>query len=107
MEKIDIAHPPMRPEEAEQFLNDTLTRLRQERGPTTIKIIHGHGGSGVLKQLVQNWAYRNRSRFRAVIPGEEYDLFDPRTQEMRKNSASTTDSDLGSGNPGMTIIWVK
>jgi hypothetical protein len=60
-----------------------------------------------LKQVVHNWAYRNRAYLRAVIPGEEYHLHNPVIQEMRKICGQVSDPDLGGLNPGMTLIWIK
>lgn len=75
-----------------------------------VKIIRGHGKSGkggLLKQVVLDWAYRNRKRIRAVIPGEQYGVFDERTLEMRTACGQTADPDLGRGNPGIAAMWVK
>ncbi|MDZ7344205.1 MAG: hypothetical protein ONA90_06785, partial [candidate division KSB1 bacterium] len=66
---------------------------------------HGRGGS--TKETVRNWAYQFRRRFRAVIAGEEYGIFDSDTQAMRQQCGQITDADLGAGNLGITLLWVK
>jgi hypothetical protein len=107
---IDIAHPALASEIAEQALDGAVEHVRNSRVLRTLKIIHGHGDSerpSVLKGVVQNWAYRNRQRFQAVIPGEEYGIFNPDTLKMRKSCGQVSDADLGAHNPGVTVIWVK
>jgi hypothetical protein len=107
---LDIAHPPLRAETAEKVLVDEIHRIRQIQPLRVLKVIHGSGGSkrpGVLKEIVRNWAYRNRKHLRAVIPGEEYHMYNPVVQDMRKTCGQTSDPDLGTGNQGMTLIWVR
>jgi hypothetical protein len=107
---IDIAHPPLASEAAEHVLDNGLIQIRSTKKWRVLKVIHGHGTSerpSVLKQVVRNWAYRNRSHLLAVIPGEEYSILDPKTQEMRKQCGQVADVDLGASNPGMTLLWIK
>ena len=107
---IDIAHPPLPSEIAEEVLDDEVIQVRFTQKWRVLKVIHGHGMSehpAVLKQVVHNWAYRNRAHLRAVIPGEEYNILDETTQEMRKQCGQVTDSDLGKSNSGITLIWIK
>lgn len=75
-----------------------------------LKIVHGYGSKdkpGILKEVVRNWAYSNRKRLSAVIPGEEYDIFDEKTIRIRKEYGQISDPDLGSGNPGITLICIS
>jgi hypothetical protein len=107
---IDIAHPPLKSDDAEQLLENELQNVPLSNKQYVLKIIHGHGSydrPGVLKEVVRNWAYRNRAKLSAVIPGEEYSMFDYNTIEMRKVCGQISDPDLGAGNPGITLIWVK
>ena len=107
---IDIAHPPLSSGAAEKVLDDELLHIRFTKEYRVLKVIHGHGTiehPAVLKQVVYNWAHRNRARLRAVIPGEEYDILDAQTQEMRKQCGQVEDPDLGKSNPGITLIWIK
>lgn len=96
----------MRSEEAELLLDEELRSARNANKPTALKIIHGYGGAAVLRQLVQNWSYRNRSRLRGVIPGERYTVTDSETAAMRLSCGQDADADLGQANHGMTIIWI-
>ncbi len=107
---LDVAHPARPPEAVEQELLDGWSSVRNSPTLRILKIIHGHGSSGrggTTRDLVRNWAFRHRDRFRAVIAGEEFDLFDARTQAMREEIGSFPETDLGAANRGVTLIWVK
>jgi hypothetical protein len=107
---IDIAHPPLKSDDAEQLLESELQNARLSKERCVLKVIHGYGSyerPGVLKEIVRNWAYRNRTKLSAVIPGEEYAMFDAKTIEMRKVCGQISDPDLGTGNPGITLIWIQ
>jgi len=107
---LDIAHPPLTSDTAEEVIEDEVNQIRGTQKWRVLKIIHGHGTNdrpAVLKQVVHNWAHRNRSHLRAVILGENYNILDATTQEMRKQCGQVPDPDLGMSNPGMTLIWIK
>ena len=107
---IDIAHPSLTSENAERVLDDELKQVRSTQQWRVLKVIHGYGTNkrpAVLKQVVQNWAHRNRTRLLAVIPGEDYDILDAKTQEMRKQCGQVPDADMGKSNPGITLLWIK
>ena len=107
---IDISHPPLPSDTAEKVLDDEVTRMRSTHRWRVLKVIHGHGTlkrPAVLKQVVHNLAYRNRTRLLAVIPGEEYNIHDAQTQEMRKQCGQVADTDLGASNTGITLIWIR
>jgi hypothetical protein len=75
-----------------------------------MKTIHGYGSSGKggsTKELVRNWAFTHRGRFRSVVEGEAYDLYNPEVQNMRLEIGTFSDPDLAQGNQGITVIWVK
>jgi hypothetical protein len=107
---IDIAHPPLKSVDAEQALENELQSARLIKERFVLKVIHGYGSQerpGVLKEVVRNWTYRNCLKLLAVIPGEEYNIFDANTIKMRKACGQMFDSDLGTSNPGITLIWIK
>jgi hypothetical protein len=107
---IDIAHPPMKVDDVEQMLENELRGARLSKERRMLKVIHGYGSDerpGVLKEVVRNWTYRNRAKLLAVIPGEEYHMFDAKTIEMRKACGQMFDLDFGASNPGITLIWIK
>ena len=41
------------------------------------------------------------------VAGENYEIIFPETLEMRKECGQVADQDLGAGNEGMTIVWIK
>jgi hypothetical protein len=107
---IDIAHPPMFSDEAETFLDESLRLVKASPTLRVLKIIHGQGSAerpARLKDITQNWAYRNRTRLRAVVAGEEYQLFNATIQELRKECGQEPDADFGAANAGITIVWIK
>jgi hypothetical protein len=106
MRVIDIAHPPMRGADAEPHLDEHLRDLRS-RGPGwALKVIHGHGGPGVLRETVRNWGWMNRSRLCGIIEGERYEITDRTTLAMRTACGQNPDGDLGHANRGITIFWI-
>lgn len=107
---IDVAHPPLHPDQVEEELLRALSKVQNSPALHILKIVHGHGSSGrggSTKETVRNWAFRNRHRFRAVVEGEQYSLYNPTVQEMRKDVGDYIDPDLSAANPGITIIWIK
>jgi hypothetical protein len=107
---IDVAHPPRHPDRVEEELLDAWQRVRNSSDLCVLKIIHGHGSrgkGGSTKDVVRNWAFRQKGKFLATIPGEEYALLQEVTARLRQEVGSFPDPDLGSANPGITIIWVK
>lgn len=107
---LDVAHPPRHPDIVEQELLDALSKVRNSSSLRILKIVHGHGSSGKggsTKEGVRNWAFRFRGKFKAIIEGESYSVYDSDTQEMRREVGSYGDTDLENANPGITLLWVK
>ena len=107
---IDVAHPHRRPVEVESALLDAWETVRNSPSLRIVKIIHGYGSGGkggATRELVRNWAFRHRGRFRGIVYGDDYTLHDSLTQELRKEIGQYPDADLTMANPGITIIWVK
>jgi hypothetical protein len=107
---IDVAHPPRRPGDVETELQDALRKAQGSPSIRVIKIIHGYGSSGkggVTRETVRNWGYVNRKRIRYIIAGEQYSLTDEATQTLRREVGDYPDPDIGAGNGGITVIWVR
>jgi hypothetical protein len=117
---IDVGHPPRSPKQVETELEAAFAKVRNSSRLRVIKVIHGYGSHGPdlplkrikenrgsIKETVRNWAFQFRKRFRAVIDGEAYAIFDDDTQAMRSECGQIDDNDLGIGNAGITLIWVK
>ena len=106
---VDVAHPPRPPSTVELQLADAWHHCRDNPGLRVLKVIHGYGSSGSpgsTREVVRNWAWSHRRHFRAVIDGEQYSTFDPRIQDLRADVGQYRDSDLGTANPGILIIWI-
>jgi len=107
---IDIAHPPLSAEQAETVLDESLRTIQRSSHSRILKVIHGYGSGGkggTLKTVVQNWTYKYRTKFRAIMDGERISPFDPEIQRMATECNLCIQSDIGSTNNGITIIWVK
>jgi hypothetical protein len=107
---IDVAHPPRHPDAVEEELLHAWSQVRNSPSLRILKIIHGYGSTGkggATKDVVRNWLFRNKKKFKQTIDGEDYSLYSASTQEMRKLVGASMDTDLGSGNAGITIVWVK
>jgi hypothetical protein len=107
---IDVAHPPRHPDVVEEELLCAWSQVRNSSTLRVLKIIHGHGSTGKggsTRNVVRNWVFRNRSKFRLVIEGSEYSFFDVNTQNMRLDVGQYSDADLETPNPGITVVWVR
>jgi hypothetical protein len=105
MVTIDVGHPPRKPAHVERELYNAIEKIRNSSTMRILKVIHGNGKA--TRTTVRNWAYRNSKLLRLTISGESYDLFNKKTQEMRSECGQYNDPDIGSGNSGITIIWVR
>ena len=106
---VDVAHPPMSSDAAEQRLDELLRAALLSGGARIIRVIHGYGSGGkggALKTAVRNWAYRRRGKLGMIIPGEEYSSFDPDLWDHLVQTGLTI-SDLGSADPGWTLIIIS
>ena len=107
---IDVAHPPRHPDEVEEELLHAWAQVRNSSSLNILKIIHGYGSSGkggTTKDLVRDWLFRYKSRFKHVVDGEDYTLYNQAIQELRKGVGAYEDVDLNASNKGITIVWVK
>lgn len=107
---VDVAHPPRHPDDVEGELDEAAARVGRSGQHRVLKVVHGYGSSGrggSTREVVRNWAFRRRARFRAVIAGESYALDDEATRALRLAVGSYADPDLGGANRGITIVWVK
>ncbi len=107
---IDVAHPPRPADVVERELLEAWTTVRNSSSLRVLKVVHGYGSSGkggTTREVVRNWAFVHRKHFKAVIAGEQYELFNSDVQEMRRDVGQYTDPDLQQANPGITVIWVR
>jgi hypothetical protein len=93
-------------DQALSVLETEVSRALHEGRVRAIKVIHGHG-SGALRRAVREWCREQEGRFRAVIYGEDYDLFHWESLEMRQVCGQPRDPDLGRKNRAVTYIWLR
>ncbi|MBH08794.1 MAG: hypothetical protein CMG74_00295 [Candidatus Marinimicrobia bacterium] len=102
---IDIGHSNYNVEQAISLLETTISQSMFEGKTKAIKIITGHG-TGKLRQAVREWCKEQEGRFQAVIPGEDYTLFNKKAIDMRSDCELKHDHDFGRGNRATTYIWL-
>ena len=100
---VDIAHAGQSSSEALILLEVAISKAKEE-GVVAVKIIHGLG-SGSIADKVRAWAKDQEGRFKAVIPGEDYNAFNKDAVNMRSELSNKQDRDFNSRNPGVTIFW--
>jgi hypothetical protein len=107
---IDVAHPPRHPDRVEAEILAAWGTIRNSSTLRVLKIIHGRGlpdKGARTRDLVRNWVFQNRNRFRAVVEGEDFNVYNVIAEEMLKDVGNFGDPDLGSANSGVTFVWVK
>jgi hypothetical protein len=96
-------------DQARRRLIDEIETAKRA-GAKAIKIIHGYGSSGVggkLQTAIRSSlvARRNKGLVKAVIFGENWDIFDPLTiQVLDSCDELRNDKDLQNCNEGITIV---
>ena len=103
---IDIGHNNFALDKAMSILEAEVSNLIFQEKSRAIKIIHGHG-SGKLKNEVREWAKEQKGRFKAVVFGENYDMFDKESMDMRSDCELPDDKDFGRRNSAITYIWLR
>tara|TARA_B100001175_G_C19287338_1_gene531840 strand:+ start:427 stop:744 length:318 start_codon:yes stop_codon:yes gene_type:complete len=104
LKTVDIAHAGQSSSEAIILLEVAISTAKEE-GVVAVKIIHGLG-SGSIAEKVRSWAKEQEGRFRAVIPGEDYNTFNKDAVRMRSELFNKQDRDFNSRNSGVTIFWL-
>jgi hypothetical protein len=107
---INVAHPPLSGERAEQLLDEALRNVRSSSALRILKIIHGYGSTGkggTLRTVVRNWCHTRGAQLRAVLPGEDVSPFDERARSIAAACGISVTDELGPANDGMTIVWVS
>jgi|TARA_B110000495_G_scaffold197635_1_gene208219 hypothetical protein len=105
LKEIDIGHAGQNARDAISDLEVAISTAKSDSRITAVKIIHGLG-SGRVATEVRRWAKEQRGRFRGVINGEDYDMFNKDAVNMRSDFLSSKDEDFNRNNPGITIIWL-
>jgi len=106
LKTIDIGHKNFSLDKAMSVLETEVSGLIFQGKAKAIKIIHGHG-TGVLKNAVRDWCKDQQGRFKAIIFGENYDMFDKKSMDMRSDCELPDDKDFGRRNSAITYIWLR
>jgi|TARA_E500000331_G_scaffold274074_1_gene266158 hypothetical protein len=104
LKTVDIAHAGQSSSEAIILLEVAISTAKEE-GAVAVKIIHGLG-SGSIVEKVRSWAKEQEGRFKAVIPGENYNAFNKDAVNMRSELSNKKDRDFNNRNSGVTIFWL-
>ena len=105
LKEIDIGHAGQNASDAITELEVAISTAKCDPQTTAVKIIHGLGGGRVATE-VRRWAKEQRGRFKGVINGEDYDMFNKDAVDMRSGFLGSNDEDFNRRNPGITIIWL-
>jgi hypothetical protein len=101
---IDIGHSNFNVEKAIVSLETEISQTMFNGKHKAIKVITGHG-SGALKKAVRGWCEDQEGRFKAVIFGEKYNVFNKNASDMRFECGIKNDLDFGRNNTGVLFIW--
>tara|TARA_Y100000816_G_scaffold264178_1_gene223127 strand:- start:193 stop:528 length:336 start_codon:yes stop_codon:yes gene_type:complete len=101
---IDIGHSNFSIDKAVLDLETKVSQLNFEGDFKAVKVIFGHG-SGALKQTIKDWCKEQEGRFKAIIYGEDYNLFNKTAVDMRSECKLRNDRDFGRNNSGILYIW--
>jgi hypothetical protein len=104
MKTLDIGHRNLYLDEAITVLETEVSEAMFSGNVQAVKIIHGHG-SGALRRAVRDWCRDQHGRFKAVITGEDYDMFHPESAAMRADCGLPYYPDFGKRNRAVTYIW--
>ena len=104
LKTVDIALAGQSSSEAIILLEVAISKAKEE-GAVAVKIIHGLG-SGSIVEKVRSWAKEQEGRFKAVIPGENYNAFNKDAVDMRSELSNKQDRDFNNRNSGVTIFWL-
>jgi hypothetical protein len=98
-------------DEARRRLANAIELARRDH-VRVLKVIHGYGSTGSGGRLRTHLRAslriaRKNSEIRLFVTGEEFRISDERAWELlRKCPELKQDSDLGRGNPGITLVLI-
>ena len=91
---LDIGHSGNSPDDAMTTLETFVSQCAYENKVRAIKVITGHG-SGALRKILRQWCDEQEGRFKGVIYGEDYDMFNKTAVNMRSECNQPIDNDFG------------
>ena len=102
---VDIGHSGNSTDDAMSTLETVVSQCVYENRVRAIKVITGHG-SGRLRKILRQWCDEQKGRFKGIIHGEDYDMFNKKAVDMRSECHQPVDNDFGKKNSAITYIWL-
>ena len=84
---------------------ETAISSAKKKNLVAIKVVHG-SGSGTIRKAVRAWGKEQEGRFKAVVWGEDYNMFNKDAVMMRSELVDKKDKDFNRKNSGITIFWL-
>ena len=104
LEELDIGHKSLNAMDALSSLEIAISNAKN-KNLVALKVIHG-AGSGAIRKVVRSWGQEQEGRFKAIINGEDYNLFNKNAVLMRSELLEKRDKDFNQRNSGITIFWL-
>ena len=104
LEELDIGHKSLNAMDALSSLETAISNAKNNN-LIALKVVHG-SGSGTIRKAVRAWGQEQEGRCRAVINGEDYNMFNKDAVAMRSELFEKKDKDFNRKNPGITIFWL-
>ena len=104
LEELDIGHKSLNALDALSSLEVAISNAKNNSRVVALKVVHG-SGSGAIRRAVRAWGQEQEGRFKAVISGEDYNMFNKEAVMMRSELVEK-DKDFNRKNSGITIFWL-
>ena len=104
LEELDIGHKSLNVLDALSSLEAGISNAKKNN-LVALKVVHG-SGSGAIRRAVRAWGQEQEGRFKAVISGEDYNMFNKEAVMMRSELVDKKDKDFNRKNSGITIFWL-
>ena len=105
LEELDIGHKSLNALDALSSLEVAISNAKNNSRVVALKVVHG-SGSGAIRRAVRAWGQEQEGRFKAVISGEDYNMFNKEAVMMRSELVDKKDKDFNRINSGITIFWL-
>lgn len=104
LEELDIGHKSLNVLDALSSLEVAISNAKNNN-LVALKVVHG-SGSGTTREAVRVWGQEQEGRFKAIIGGEDYNMFNKEAVMMRSELVDKKDKDFNRKNSGITIFWL-
>ena len=104
LEELDIGHKSLNVLDALSSLEAAISNAKNNN-LVALKVVHG-SGSGAIRRAVRAWGQEQEGRFKAIIGGEDYNMFNKEAVMMRSELVDKKDKDFNRKNSGITIFWL-